>query len=637
MTMTVITIGGEPLDLFSGFSMEIEDTSPIFNDAGPQTLSFSIPATLRNRRLLGFPERPDAVGNGGTRRPRCMVASGSYTRTGVINIGGASGAQISINIGFDNSIAYDEWRSRKLPELDRLPCLRFRDVRTLTSHMNAVYATADPRIHDVAVFPICLDIDSTDEKSDGSPDYWELLTPWALWFGEGDTIKMERLIDGELTKVTVPIGYGCTPFVRVWKILECVFADLGLKLDSNPFRDDDDLVRLVVLNNTADALCTGVLDYRELMPDCTVEEFLHALYVRFGMVYHTDFDTGTVCVRLMRDVAASPCAIDLDSFLASPPSCELRTPPYVRLAAGDSIEGAAPLTDRFDDFLQDFPLSSVFVGEAIDIWPGRYPIMGGFPDNTRSPAVAPATDPDAPEFVEIPRSEKPVAVGYHFSWDRLSGKWYRVSPLNGNRVMETSSSFFVWDPQPEGHEPLDLTSKDEWCPVAGTVVQSNQQSAAGHVVMPMFLIGARHFHSYIESADKEENGDCPLSFMFAVTAPFGQSTDTPVTFGRLSTGSSHLYFQFRGGLYDRYWRAFDHALRNADRTVSAVCMMSVTMLRAIDLLRPVCLQGVPMLIDTMTATLAGSRLVRVEMKLVPMMAAGESPSVPEFPPDGAVL
>ena len=147
-------------------------------------------------------------------------------------------------------------------------------------------------------------MDSIDEKSNGAPDYWEMLTPWALWVGDGNgTLRVDRLIDGELTKVTVPFGYGCSPFVKVWKILECVFADLGLTMDCNPFREEDDLKNLVVLNNTADALCTGVLDYRELMPDCTVEEFLHSLFVRFGMVYRTNFDSMVATVRLVRDMS----------------------------------------------------------------------------------------------------------------------------------------------------------------------------------------------------------------------------------------------------------------------------------------------------------------------------------------------
>ena len=636
--MTTIRIDGEPLDVYSGFAMEIEDTSPVFNDAGSQTLAFTVPATPRNSRLLGFPGRPDSVGNGVTRRPRCVVESGSYLREGVVNIDGSADGEISINIGFDNSIAYEAWNNRKLSELDSLPCQRWRDVRTLADRMNAIYMTDDPGAYDVAVFPIVLDMDSIDEKSNGAPDYWETLSPWALWAGDGSgPVRVERLIDGELTKVTVPYGYGCSPFVKVWKILECVFADLGLTMDCNPFREDDDLKNLVVLNNTADALCTGVLDYRELMPDCTVEEFLHSLFVRFGMVYRTDFNRMVATVRLVRDIAALPPETDLDAWLAESPAYEFRTPSYVRLAAATSIEGAEPLTERLEDFMQGCSAANVFVGEAVDIWPDRYPEAGVFPD-TRSPSPAPAMDPDAPEFVEIPRSEKPQTAGYRFTWDRLTGKWYRVSELNGYRATDTSSGFFVWDPQPEGYDPLDLTSVDDCCPVAGMVTQTNPQAASQHVVMPTFLCGSRHFHTYVESAGNEERGECPLSFMFAVTGRYSSSGSSSATFGRLSTGGTHLWFQLRGGLYDRYWRSYDHALRNADRSVSAVCMMSKDRLRGIDILRPVMLKGVPMLIDTMSATIGDSRLIRVELTLMPVMAVGPAPDeVPGFPPEAGVL
>lgn len=628
-----ILVNETPLDLFSGFNLEIEDTSPIFNDVGSQTLSFSLPATRRNQFLLGFPSRSDSVGNGAPRRVRCTLISGIYIRTGILNITGGTDKEISINIGFDNAIAYEAWKAKRLSELDSLPCLKYRNLYTLIDHMKELYLNSNPTEDDLAVFSISVGVESGKDIFDRENDYHEILSPIALWFVQGTgTLGVIRVIDGVETRVTVPDGYGCVPFVRVWKILECVFKDLGLKMDSNPFLEDIDLAKLVVLNNTADALCTGILDYSELMPDCTIEEFLNALFVRFGFVYKTDFDKGIVSVRLIRDIVNEPVQIDIDEYLNKPPESEYNTPKYVRLSAGTSLEGAAPLTDRLEDFLQGFSLNNVYCGEDFHKWPNKIPALD--PTYLESTEKTEVEESDGPDFVEISRSEKPVSVGYQFSWDAVSGKWYRVSVLNGNRIKEESSSFFQWDPRPKGYDPWDLRSADECCPMGIAEDTASTENASDWVVMPLFFVGSRHFHTYVESLDQEDRGDCPLVFMFASS---GMDDSDNGTKGRITAGSS-LYFQFRGGLYDKFWKIFDLDLRNADRKVSASCRLNKTMLQQIDIFKPVRLQGVPMLIDTLNAVIGDDVFVEAQLSLIPMVSSNVDPlEIPKFPPAPDVL
>ena len=49
--MIKILIKGEALDLPEGFSMAVEDTNPIFNDQGSQSIPATVPPTRRNNRL----------------------------------------------------------------------------------------------------------------------------------------------------------------------------------------------------------------------------------------------------------------------------------------------------------------------------------------------------------------------------------------------------------------------------------------------------------------------------------------------------------------------------------------------------------------------------------------------------------
>lgn len=120
--MIEIRINGESLDLPEGFSMQVDDSNPIFNDRGSQSLPATVPVTARNVRLLGAPFRLDAASDPNDPATMADVVCGAYLRRGTINVIGAGREEgISFNIGFDNSTAYAAWESRKLSELSGLP------------------------------------------------------------------------------------------------------------------------------------------------------------------------------------------------------------------------------------------------------------------------------------------------------------------------------------------------------------------------------------------------------------------------------------------------------------------------------------------------------------------------------------
>lgn len=656
--MIKITVKEKALDLPEGFSLDIEESSPIFNDSGSQSIAVELPATVRNRRIFGFPARPDAINTGRVRGVRCIVSSGAYIRTGTINVDSASQEAISINIGFDNSIAYEAWKSKPLSKVEALPCYRIKDLSAFTAFLELLYLDGSPKNDGLAIFPICLARNEfgDDEKK---KEYHEILNEMP----SGSTAissayrerSIDRVISGELTRVFVPEGYGWSPFVKVWKILECVFADLGLTLDRNPFREDIELARLVVLNNTMDTLCNRTLDYAELMPDCTVDEFLQALYARFGMVWRADFDSGRVDVRMLREIATDSECAGLDRYLSAAPESEYMTPRYVRLSAGTSLEGAAPLNDRLEDFLKDCGRRDIYVVVDKNLWKTGDPVDGfvtplrgeaasGVSAGSRAGGMGSAAGDIGDYCVPISRGGSRETAGNTLAWNPTSGKWFDTGALL-LFSMERSTSFFSWDPAPEGYEPLDIESPDECCPIDNI----------DGVAMPSMLTGTRHYHTAVERDTEEEQGECPLSFMFAMTGMNGGVG----TVGRLgadgnlrepaptfSDGSTHdlsLFFHFRNGLYAKFWRDYDMMLRNADRMVSLGGMMPSVVLRTLDTLKPVETAGVRMLIDTADISVGGSSDGEFRMTLMPLMrhpdadCAPFSNEVPGFPPVSGVL
>lgn len=218
-----------------------------------------------------------------------------------------------------------------------------------------------------------------------------------------------------------------------------------------------------------------------------------------------------------------------------------------------------------------------------------------------------------------------------------------------NRQVKASSSpFFCWNPKTSALDALERSSVDECVPL-GRVRTIDMGTDNGiNAICPLFLTGARHYHSYIKgSDDDEDSGDStPLAFMFAYTKD-------GATFGRISpedenglplaiddgqstfTPTVSLLFQFKDGLFARYWSRYDEILRHGNRSVEVSLRINKLMLRELDMLSVYTLRGVRCLIDSMSYSLPAGKMVAVDMKLRPIMTQGSydiaaEQSVPDF-------
>lgn len=603
--MVKIEVNGEVMDLSSDFSLDIEETNPIFNEIGSQTVPVTVPPTLKNNRLTGFIGRLD-VDPASRTTTQCVVMSGSYIRRGVLNITSASRRNgISFNIGFDNSVAYAQWQGKKLSELGSLPVwdsysedkIDADDDGGVSYYIDQLYRFAVADQDPLAVFPVVVEIQTS---SADVPFNVFLNNPDPSGGYKSTPKTVSRIIDGQLTDVAVPPRYGLTPFVKVWFLVNAVFEDLGFKVVSNPFREGD-LARLVVLNNVADALCTNKIVFAELMPDSTVASFLNALWVRFGFVYDLDYDSMEADLRLVKDViAASPIA-DISDKLVDYPEVRFETPQYVTMAAQTSFEGAEPATERFEDFMRGYETGEVYI----------------------------TSDPQPND-------------GHRLSFVPVTATWVKADNENGT-VQQTSTSFFKWDPDNDDvMEQYDLSSDDEFVPFLKYGRSSNP------AYVPLYLTGTRHYHTYIRSSDagsSSEEQSTPLAFLWSFT-----NTDQypGITVGRLDSiigegqvltigngkrfHETSLLFQFRNGLYDCFWRGFDRLLRKNAKRFEVVLLMSRPDLRQLKLFAPVVLNGVRCLIDSIKYTLTDDPQIKAEAVLRPLIV-GDSDDIDWLVPD----
>lgn len=596
--MIKILINGEALDLPDGFSMAVEDTNPIFNDQGSQSIPATIPPTRRNNRLTGHVVRVDNAENPNDPERTCIIETGAYQRRGTLNYTSANSRDgITFNVGFDNSTAYEKWKNKKLTELSTLPMWPHSSLAVLMSELNAIYHNADPKTNPLAVFPIVTAIDSegwlTNTVNVLNKEQIEILNMWtrtAMQYKALRSVdKVTRTIDGKITEVSVPENYGFTPFVRVWRVLELIFSDLGMSIATNPFKTDTDLARLVVLNNCADSCCQKDVNYTDLMPDVTVEDFMAALWARFGLVYHVDFNTCRVSLSLIGDIIGKPVQGDLSRMITEPPVVNYDKGKYIKLSASTSIDCAEPETERFEDFFKNFDPSQM-------------------------------SDTGTAENESI-----------RFTFYRKTGVWSRYDKIN-KKSKEGSTSFFNWDPKTPGVEAEEITSIDEWVPLAHVQVRNTAYGNLGDYFddVPFYLKGMRHNHSYIKGSDGPEGGETPLAFMFAFTGiePDYDSTEgrfASVTGDTFKNGTQHttsLLFQYKGGLFDKYWRRYDEILRHGARTIEIKCRMKLQEVQQLDMFSPVMFGGVRCLIDTVNYSLPGGKEIEVEIRLRTIQTQG---------------
>ena len=668
--MIQIKTQGEALDLPSGFSMEVEDTNPIFNDRGSQSLPATVPATRRNIRLLAAPHRPDADIDPNLPARTVEVVEGAYIRRGTMNITEAGKEEgISFNVGFDNSTAYAKWQKKKLSELD-LPTYKpdlsqgGAPVDLLLSELYRIYRTPDSRKDDFAVFPLALNSESTG-TDDAKRTFWEVLN--LVGAGKNSLAQpatMKRLIDGEVTEVSVPAGYMVSPFLRVWRVLELIFDNLDLRILKNPFIEDVELSRLVILNNAADSICRGEIKYSDLMPDSTVEEFLNALWVRFGLVYNIDENKGTVSLRLLKDIIGREGAGSLDAYAAGTPKITYGERQYVKLSAATSIEGAAPACERFEDFAKGLDVSKVRLGSNVAQWknngsqenPSWSGETGGGYYEDYNPWEDPdweEPDPPEPDYPEpdddrynysarSAATAQPAAASASGSSaadaknsflarEFVTGQWYRLDATNG-KVRSSSSSFFNWDPQPEGLAAFELSSEDECVPIGAVNIKDALPDYVFHEVCPQYLFGSRHYHSYIKGSDESgTDGDrSPLSFLFAYTVgqkTYGRITPEagdgrPLVLDDGTTPRITLLFQFSDGLFAKFWAGYDEILRHGNRSIEVKSRFNSLELPKMNILDPYTFKGIRVLIDTMTYSLPSGREIAADLKLRTIQAQG---------------
>lgn len=563
MALTIKTKKGI-YDVPSDFQMEVEITSPIYTDKGSQTLASTLPATKRNLYLVDYIHREDIV-NAPGKDVMAIIADGIYRRTGKQNITSASRENgIVANFGFDESLMYEAWNNLSLKKLPNLPVYKpDGGITVLMDHLSNVMRYDESA--DYYVFPI-----QVKNESSGDVVYPEFVNP--IKKGEDGNYVLKKnarteniVVSGTLVNVKLPAGYGISPFIKVSKILDLIFSAYGFKLVENPFATHYQLKKMVVLNNVADAIVQGQIEYKNMMPDCSVNDFLDALYCRTGAKVFVDGNTRTAKVILIKDVISANPFADWTLLKTSDLVPNYGVAKQLKLSAGTSFEGANVECDSFEEFLEQY---NGIVTEVKGVSPGY------IPDDT------------------------------YICYQASTGRFYKRNVITKN-VSLVSSDFFPWNKKTVNVESEEITGADECLPMAFT----------DSLLVPQYLAGTVNLNTTLRGAKiEEQKEDTPLCFCFAMGLAidekgnssgyyFGSSLcrDPAGNYFRDSSGNTYTYsLVFRGedGAFNRFFKEWDAILRHSNHTFTCKFNIDRINLTKIDVGRPLLISGQRLMIES---------------------------------------
>lgn len=341
------------LDIPQDFDFEIKANHPFFSDEGAASIPVTIPATIPNCILLGYPDRVDratrfiretsGIAECGVFRKQCKILSESAGKT----------SGISICLALTESEMYMAVRDRKL-----------KDVFAERSHGPSKMTPADPyqAYHSLhltgfvygggdfpfALFPVASDLDDNGNCFIiNKPDKDTMYAP-----------ARTLTINGQ--SVSVPEGYAIAPYIYLWAMIEYAFEASGFGIGFNCFKDDEDLQLLVVVHNRADVSVESYgtdgmmwgFHWADLVPDMTIGELIVWLRDKFGaIVVH---NSGGVYIYLMRDLLTADPDYDLTPLQVNDETVSYPEPCTIERSADTSIESAQPAADSLEALRAQF-------------------------------------------------------------------------------------------------------------------------------------------------------------------------------------------------------------------------------------------------------------------------------------------
>lgn len=341
--MKLVTQNGK-LDLPRDFSITMERTNPLISSEGDSSVPATLPSSPRNLAALGHRERIDRAEKYDN-KVEAMLEIGPIRKHGQLamdTVHRRNGIDASFYI--DNSDLYIKSKNKTLKEIFANYKEVFGTVSDAMSAMQKVYEIDDEEF-DYKIFPVA--ISPYEDNGDQIYQYNNHVESGSLVYEtsihEGDSVN------------TVPPGYGVAPFLKLSRLMELLFYILGYEVTENclaewPYQ------RLVIVHNCSDCLCnpTVTLFYRDLVPSCTLSEFLEWLNNKFHVQPVVDSENKHVKIVAMETMLAISADMDITQILEGDFTVQLNPSKRIVMTPTNSIEGTDPAAATFDKLIEKY-------------------------------------------------------------------------------------------------------------------------------------------------------------------------------------------------------------------------------------------------------------------------------------------
>lgn len=567
----------EVMDVGPDTAISWELNNLVFTDSdssklpGSFSFPFSLPATMRNRRLLNYPDRIDNAEPFVIEGDVTVQFNGIVLFPGTMKVMEASDVEIRVYI-FANPLS--TIKTIGLNEVDLGGDRVYADEEELL--LEALDTTTDPYSYDFVYFPMYnvefLTNENNPEKN-----------RWMNWY---DADGPEFLPDDDAP--------GFMPFVRVEYLLQQIFADEAYAF-VNDWQITNELKGLVLYNHYSiytDGALGLTINLRNHVPETKCHDFVRKLCALFNLgLFYNAWDK-TLRLIPVRDLINTAARYDWTS----------------KLLKGVSIKyESANVPVRF--FYED--MDSDNIQELF---------------RTRFPKPDPADVIDT--VATLPFFDATGVAGIYYVTSEAQ-YWLRIIGVGGTRNLywtdlmpapvETGTPDFSSDIQPlyDAHIPFVYPDQD-----AGTWMLKTPITAQPGTITYNYTPPGTTDIERIEQKNKNPlrltiyrgiNTQTPYTGYGSRNIPFACST--PYNAGGAANGTVSLRWEGEYGLYEQWWKGW-HTMLRQGKNVTALLHLSITDLLSFQFEHKVRIQNQDYFVKKLRISLTPRGLAPVEAELV---------------------
>ncbi|MDU1906653.1 MAG: hypothetical protein E6772_17950 [Dysgonomonas sp.] len=580
----------EYLDLRPDTQLNIQITNPMLTDQGSMSLPVNVPMSPNNLKNMGFPNRIDRCGKLRKKIP-VIIESGVMVKQAVLEIMSSMG-----DGGIDSVLLLDEARMyTKMQEITMSTAFQIKREadsfiipgQTISNKFDRMIkymelVAFDQIEDDFHLFPVGVE-NYIHTRTSGRP---EKTIEYTVYNILNERVSFTRTHDNDAFYDTdlfgnkykifrgrnpftvktsgeefeVPKGYGITPFLRENYVIRRIFNYFGYDLKESIFDTDPDLSRMVLMNNTADAIVRSTLDYSQLVPTCSIQEYLDTVRHRFGCEFFVSEDHKSVHVLFWKDILNSLPKKDYSSKVTKEPDIEYSTPKQVKLCYKRDIEFADISIDTYEKFEREY-------GE-----------IKGYLDHLPNP-----------------KDQDNYADGYYFITSFCAIYEFYTYWYEELEEYRREWRFVVRAMFDHYHEGTDVeyeehTSNIQYTPlIRGFILNSEVEEGYATTIGPFlsfpYIGERRHMNTTIKTMITDEDGNTTISektenpgscrimsaFYSVTKIQSGRGDSEFVEVGTMHRydadgkvmGNLDLTFGGESGLYKTFWKEYDQVLRHS--------------------------------------------------------------------------